>query len=101
MLARVFSCAVIGLEGVVVEVEVDPANGLPIARGVLLASGQLPPGDLESALVVGELSLDGSVRHVRGVLPVAALARQLGYQRVFVPQADAPAAAPIPDLQVA
>src|SRR3990172_1609378 len=154
MLARVFSCAVIGLEGVVVEVEVDTARGLPnvtivglpdaavkesrerveaaiknsgfpfplkritinlapaavrkegpaydlpIAMGVLLASGQLPPGDLESALVVGELSLDGSVRHVRGVLPVAALARQQGYRRVFVPQADAPEAALIPDLEV-
>jgi len=34
--------------------------------------------------VIGELSLDGSVRHVRGVLPMAALARQQGFQRVFV-----------------
>ncbi|HSF83829.1 MAG TPA: magnesium chelatase domain-containing protein, partial [Anaerolineales bacterium] len=154
MLARVFSCAVIGLEGVVVEVEVDtapglptitivglpdaavkesrerveaaiknsgfpfprkritinlapaavrkegPAYDLPIALGVLLASGQLPPECLEAALVVGELSLDGGVRHVRGVLPVAALARQEGYQRVFVPLADAPEAALIPGLEV-
>jgi len=154
MLAKVNSCAVVGLDGEIVEVEVDispgvpafaivglpdtavqeakervrsavrnsgfsfpnqritvnlapadlrkegPAYDLPIAMGVLLASGQLPPGDLESALVVGELSLDGSVRHVRGVLPVAALARQQGYRRVFVPQADAPEAALIPDLEV-
>jgi len=77
-----------------------PAYDLPIALGVLLASGQLPPHGLEAALVVGELSLDGSVRHVRGVLPVAALARQQGYQRVFVPQADAPEAALIPSLEV-
>jgi magnesium chelatase family protein len=154
MLARVFSCAILGLDGVVVEVEVDtgqglpaitivglpdaavqesrervqmaiknaglifprkritvnlapasvrkegPAYDLPIALGVLIATSQLPPDCLEGALVVGELSLDGSVRHIRGVLPMAALARQEGYKRVFVPEIDASEAALIPDLQV-
>jgi magnesium chelatase family protein len=154
MLARVFSCAVIGLEGVVVEVEVDtgdglpsviivglpdaavqesrervqsaiknagmffprkrltvnlapasvrkegPAYDLPIALGVLIASGQLSYECVEGSMVVGELSLDGSVRHVRGVLPMAALAREQGFQRIFTPLVDAPEAALIPDLQV-
>ena len=154
MLARVFSCAVIGLEGVIVEVEVDTSNGLPgmiivglpdpaiqesrervhaaiknagqqyprkrltvnlapaavrkegpaydlpIALGVLIATGQLHPLSVEGSLVVGELSLDGSVRHVRGVLPMAAVARQQGYQRIFTPLADAAEAALIPGLEV-
>jgi magnesium chelatase family protein len=154
MLARVLSCAVIGLDGVVVEVEVDtggglpkmvivglpdaavqesrervqsavknagfyyprkkltvnlapasvrkegPAYDLPIAVGVLVATGQLDPVTVENTLIIGELSLDGSVRHVKGVLPMAALARQEGYQTVIVPAVDAPEAALIPDITV-
>jgi len=154
MLARVYSCAVIGLEGVIVEVEVDTADGLPsivivglpdaavqesrervhtaiknaglyyprkrvivnlapasvrkegpaydlpIALGVLIATNQLPPESLQEALVVGELSLDGSVRHVRGVLPMAATAASGGFRRIFVPQVDASEASLIPGLEV-
>jgi magnesium chelatase family protein len=77
-----------------------PAYDLPIALGVLITGGLLPPRCAEGALVVGELSLDGSVRHARGVLPMAALARQEGYQRIFVPVADAAEAALVPDLEV-
>ena len=61
-----------------------PAYDLPIALGVLITSGQLPHECAEGSLVIGELSLDGSVRHVRGVLPMAALAREQGFQRIFV-----------------
>jgi magnesium chelatase family protein len=154
MLATVNACAVIGLEGVVVRVEVDtgrglpgitivglpdaavqesrervqsaiknsglffprkritvnlapaavrkegPAYDLPIALGILIATEQLSPHVVEDALVVGELSLDGSVRHVRGVLPMAALARQEGFERIFVPEMDAAEAALIPDVEV-
>jgi magnesium chelatase family protein len=154
MLARVSSCAVIGLDGAVVEAEVDvstgmpsfvivglpdtavqesrervqaavknaglafpyrrvtvnlapadlrkegPAYDLPIALGLLVASDQVPGFELDGTLVVGELSLDGSVRHVRGVLPMTVLARRLGLKRVFVPACDAREAALIPDLQV-
>jgi magnesium chelatase family protein len=154
MLARVFSCAVIGLDGVVVEVEVDtglglpgmtivglpdaavqesrervqaavknagiefprkriivnlapasvrkegPAYDLPIALGVLVMMGRLPQAACDEALVVGELSLDGSVRHSRGVLPMTVVARQQGFKRIFVPQCDANEAALIPDLEV-
>src|SRR4029077_18639401 len=73
---------------------------LPIALGVLAAAGQVLPESFESTLVMGELSLDGSVRHVRGVLPMTALARDKGYQRVFVPAADAREAALIPGVEV-
>ena len=121
MLAKVFSCALIGLEGAVVEVEADlnprslpavtlvglpdavvkestervravifnsgltyprghltinlapadlrkegPAYDLPIAAALLALSGQIPP-DQEEAIFLGELSLDGSVRHVDGI----------------------------------
>ena len=47
-----------------------PAYDLPIALGILIATNQLPPDCLDGAFVVGELSLDGSVRHIRGVLPL-------------------------------
>lgn len=154
MLARVFSCAVVGLDGVIVEVEVDYTNGLPgmtivglpdasvqesrervqtavknaglhfprhrivvnlapasvrkegpaydlpIALGVIVLAGFLPHQALEGTLVVGELSLDGIVRHTRGVLPMAAAARAHGYQRMFVPEADAAEAALIPGLEI-
>src|SRR5262245_22016548 len=77
-----------------------PAYDLPIALGVLAAAGQILPETLDGALVMGELSLDGSVRHVRGVLSMTALAREHGYQRVFVPAADAKEAALIPGVEV-
>lgn len=153
MLAKVNSCAVVGLEGALVNVEVDVANGLPsftivglpdaavqesrervraaiknsglvfpqkritvnlapadlrkegpaydlpIALGVLAATEQIQP-DLSDAVIIGEVSLDGSVRHTNGVLPMASLARSMGLKKLFVPAADAPEAALIPDLCV-
>ncbi len=77
-----------------------PSYDLPIALGVLITSGQLSPDSLDTSMVVGELSLDGSVRHVRGVLPMAALARAEGFRRIFVPEGDAAEAALIPGLEV-
>ncbi len=154
MLAKVTSCALVGLEGVIVEVEVDTSRGmpslvivglpdaavkesservraavknsslvfpgkritvnlapadirkagpsydLPIAVGVLIASEQAWPQAVEDALFVGELSLDGSVRHVNGILPIAALAHQQSIRRAFVPAVDAPEAALIDGLEV-
>ena len=154
MLAKVNSCALVGLEATRVEVEVYAAKGLPaitvvglpdaavkesrervwaalrnsgltfpggrvtinlapadlrkegpsydlpIALGVLAASGQIPPDILEGALALGELSLDGSVRHVCGVLPAAHMAQSMGLERIFVPSVDAAEAALIPDIEV-
>lgn len=144
MLAKARSCAVIGLEGAIVEVEVDLSNGLaafqivglpdtavneakdrvraaiknsgclfpykritvnlapadlrkegpaydlPIAIGILLASGQINPDEqIVDYLFLGELSLDGSVRHTNGILPMVALAREKQIKAVFVPAVDA------------
>jgi magnesium chelatase family protein len=154
MLAKVTSCALLGLEGIPVQVEVDasrglpsftivglpdaavkesservraaiknaglmfprkrltvnlapadirkagPAYDLPIAVGILIASEQAWPQATEDALFVGELSLDGSVRHTTGILPIAAVARQKGIRQLFVPASDAPEAALVHDLEV-
>lgn len=145
MLSKVYSCAVIGLEGVPVEVEVDishglpsfqivglpdtavqeskervraavknsgatfplkrltvnlapadirkagPAYDLPIAIGLMLASEQVH-GAVERALFVGELGLDGTLRHTEGVLPMVSVARSHGLETVYVPFEDAPEA---------
>jgi len=142
MLAKVMSCAVVGLDGAIVEVEVDissglpaftivglpdaavqearervraairnsgcnfpmkritvnlapadlkkegPAYDLPIAIGILFSSEQLS-ADVSQMLFLGELSLDGSVRHTHGILPMVALAKEKGLSTVFIPAADA------------
>ena len=77
-----------------------PAYDLPIAVGVLAATQQIWPDKLQSALFVGELSLEGTTRHTKGILPLAALAREQGLERVYVPTADAEEAALMPDIEV-
>ena len=153
MLAKVQSCAVIGLDAAPIHVEIDIASGLekltvvglpdtavresgervraavsnsgfffpqhrltvnlapadlrkegpaydlPIAVGILAATQQIP-NDLKDALIVGELSLDGEVRHVSGLLPMASMAQRAGYKRMFVPARDAAEAALVESIQV-
>ncbi len=65
-----------------------PAYDLPIAVGILISSEQLST-DVSQMLFLGELSLDGSVRHTHGILPMVALAKEKGLPTVFVPTADA------------
>ena len=142
MLAKVRSGAIVGLDGVIVEVEVDilsglpkvlivglpdtaveesservrsaihnsggtfpmrrvvvnlapadlkkagPAYDLPIAVGILLSSEQLR-ADVENIMFLGELSLDGTLRHTNGVLPLVALAHDEGIPNIIVPEIDA------------
>jgi len=142
MLAKVITCAVVGLDGAIVEVEVDispglpsftivglpdtavqeakervraairnsdctfpmkrivanlapanlkkagPAYDLPIAVGILLSSEQIS-ADVSQTILLGELSLDGSLRHTNGTLPMVALAHQKGLSTIIVPDADA------------
>ena len=76
-----------------------PAYDLPIAVGILAATRQIQDS-MEDALILGELSLDGSVRHVKGALPMANAAVQLGYRRLFVPAVDALEAALVPGIDV-
>ncbi|GAI57658.1 unnamed protein product, partial [marine sediment metagenome] len=142
MLAKVLSCAVVGLEGAIVQVEADispglpsftivglpdtavqearervraairnsgctfpmkrivvnlapadlkkagPAYDLPIAVGILLSSEQVY-ADVSQTIILGELSLDGSLRHTSGILPMVAVAHQEGLSDIIVPDTDA------------
>jgi magnesium chelatase family protein len=154
MLAKVLTCAVVGLDGQLIEVEVDiasygmphftivglpdaavqearervraaikncglvfpmrritvnlapadlkkegPAYDLPIATGILAASGQIPPMD-GPALFLGELSLDGGLRHANGMLPMVSLARERQIETVYVPAEDAREAALVQGVRV-
>jgi magnesium chelatase family protein len=153
MLAIVKSAAVVGLEGAVVEVEVDlspglpsftivglgdkavqearervrsairnsyykfpsrritvnlapadlkkegPAYDLPIAIGILISSGQLN-ADLAGSILLGELSLDGKLRHTHGILPMVALAHDRGLSMVFVPRDDAKEASLVDNIRI-
>ncbi len=76
-----------------------PAYDLPMALGILIASGQLD-SSLSDSLVLGELSLDGSLRHTNGVLPMAILARQLKLRNLFLPAVNAKEAAIIKRIKV-
>ena len=153
MLAKVLSCAVVGLNGALVEVEVDilpglpafnvvglpdtavqearervrsavrnsgcrfpttritvnlapadlqkegPAYDLPIAVGIILSSEQamaLAP----TSLFLGELSLDGALRHTHGILPMVALAKEKGIDTVYVPSVDAGEAALVEGVDI-
>jgi len=142
MLAKVTTCAVVGLEGFIVEVEVDispglpsftivglpdaavqeakervrvairnsgctfpmkrivvnlapahlkkagPAYDLPIAVGILLSAEQVT-ADVSQNILLGELSLDGILRHTNGILPMVALAHQKKLSTIIVPEVDA------------
>jgi magnesium chelatase family protein len=142
MLAKVNSCAVVGLEGYMVQVEVDiapglpkffvvglpdeavqearervrgairnsaftfpmrriavnlapadlkkegPAYDLPIAVGILMATEQLA-ADITKMVFMGELSMDGALRHTHGILPMVGVAYRKGFTDIVVPSADA------------
>ena len=77
-----------------------PSFDLPIALGMLLASDQLAPTCLEGVWSVGELGLDGTLRPVRGVLPVALAARSAGARALLLPAANGAEAALVEGLQV-
>ena len=152
-LAKVCSCAVIGLDGQLIEVEVDigggqvgmfivglpdaavqeskerirsaiknsglyfplrriivslapadlrkegPSYDLPIAIGVLAAAEQVV-ADLDKTVFLGELALDGAVRHTHGVLPMVALAKERGIQTAYVPEVDAHEAGLIEGIRI-
>lgn len=76
-----------------------PAYDLPIALGLLIASSELK-ADLSDALVLGELSLDGSLRHTNGVLPMALLAKSKKLKRIFLPRINAKEAAIIRGIKI-
>jgi len=73
---------------------------LPIAVGILGAYGALRTGDLSQFLLVGELGLDGGVRPIPGMLPVAIMAREKGIPNLILPAANAPEAAVVEGVNV-
>ncbi len=77
-----------------------PSFDLPIALGMLMAAGDLEAGRDGDYLVVGELALDGAIRPVRGALPIAVCARDLGCRGAVVPAANANEAAVVDGVDV-
>jgi len=154
MYGQVYGCCIQGINGYVVEVEVDISNGLPqihlvglpdsavresidriraaikntgfrfpqervtinlapadlrkegsafdlaIAAGVLIAAGEIQAKLCEQAMLIGELSLEGKVRPVPGVLAMTAAAKQAGFRRVILPVDNAAEASLISGIDV-
>ena len=73
---------------------------LPIALGLLATSGSVTRRAIDDTLVLGELSLDGGINSIRGVLPIAAAARRLGLARILLPPQNAGEACIVTGLQV-
>jgi len=76
------------------------AYDLPIAIGMLAASGQLPCEQLERYVIMGELSLDGSLQPIKGALPIAIQARKEQFKGMIVPKQNAREAALVNNLEV-
>ncbi|MCB0692716.1 MAG: YifB family Mg chelatase-like AAA ATPase [Lewinellaceae bacterium] len=76
------------------------AFDLPIALGILAATGQIPEEQLEYLVILGELSLDGGIRPIKGSLPMAIQARKEKYRGIILPKANAREAAIVNDLDV-
>ncbi len=73
---------------------------LPMAVGVLASNDLVKSGPLQECMITGELSLDGSVLPVKGVLPIAIKAREMGFKRLIVPMANVTEAAVVNRLDV-
>ncbi|HYE56397.1 MAG TPA: YifB family Mg chelatase-like AAA ATPase [Chitinophagaceae bacterium] len=76
------------------------AFDLPIALGIICASDQLNPQSPEQYLIMGELSLDGEVRPIKGALPMAIQARKEGFKGIIVPKANAREAGMVNNISV-
>jgi magnesium chelatase family protein len=73
---------------------------LPIALGLLATSGTLTRPAVEDTVILGELSLDGGINGIRGVLPIAVASRRLGLRRLLLPPQNAAEAAVVEGLDV-
>ena len=76
------------------------AYDLPLALGIMAVSEQLCPDRLEAYVAMGELSLDGSLNPIRGVLPMAIKAREEGFRGIIVPKENAKEAAIVEGIEV-
>jgi magnesium chelatase family protein len=73
---------------------------LPIALGILAATGTVGRRNIDDVMLLGELSLDGAIHPTRGVLPIAAAARRHGMDGILLPAANAPEAAVVASLRI-
>ena len=73
---------------------------LPIAIGILIDFGEIKKQSMAETVVIGELSLDGQINHVNGILPMCIEAKKLGIKKVILPKKDAEEAAIVEGLQV-
>ena len=76
------------------------AYDLPIAIGILAASNQIQSPNIEDYVIMGELSLDGSLQPLKGALPIAIKAREEGFKHLILPKVNAQEAAIVNDLEV-
>ncbi len=76
------------------------AYDLTIAIGILIASGQIKAGEAEKYIIMGELSLDGSLQPIRGALPIAIKAREEGFKGFFLPIQNVDEAAIVDGIDV-
>ncbi len=76
------------------------AYDLTLAVGILAASGQITCNNLEKYIIMGELSLDGSLQPIKGVLPIAIKAREEGFKGFIIPKKNAREAAVVNNLDV-
>lgn len=76
-----------------------PLYDLPMAVGLIVLSNGWNI-DLSDSFLIGELALDGTLRHTAGILSLALFAKEQGFKKMFVPQDDAPEAAMVSDLEI-
>ena len=76
------------------------AYDLTLAIGILAASGQIPADDVDKYIIMGELSLDGSLQPIKGVLPIAIKAKEEGFKGFFLPKQNVKEAAIVSGLDV-
>lgn len=73
---------------------------LPIAIGILMNNGQIKRQNLDNTIIIGELSLDGKLNKVNGVLPITIEAKKLGIKRIILPKENAKEASIIKGMQI-
>ncbi|HDH88026.1 MAG TPA: ATP-binding protein [Desulfobacteraceae bacterium] len=73
---------------------------LPIAIGILAANGIIPHSALTDHLIIGELSLDGSIRPIRGALSMAIMAKEVGLKGIYLPSENAMEAGVVGEINV-
>ena len=78
-----------------------PSFDLPMAVGILLANEQVEQiKEFENSIFIGELSLDGKLRHVNGILPICMYAVEKGFERIYLPEVDKDEASLVKDIEI-